>query len=370
MSKLSFIERYDLCIEPWRRGFASKYRPMPPNMHYVKTFVPGYYDFALLHLDQQSIYRPEDGERISKGRLFQELKKVIKDKEPDLPIVVINHHTPHHDKYKTHDVVKIIKDMTEGCIMVVNSYEAAKQWGWGETITHGLHPEEWGFDVPHFHRTGEMVMPVREPRCVIVLSPAGMETAYRREFARATVRRLEEYGVPTVWVGVTRKFDSFDSYRDFLARSLVFFFPAWQSPRPRSRTEACLSSNCIVTTPYHDANQMYRSGGLKQKREGDKIVEEKLIYDDDTNAFFTRFLDKSDAPNGMEMKDTGGDPRSMDNPEYSADLIRHLVFDEPDVALEMGKRARKLAIAEYNHDQFEKQWKEFLIKHKIFKELL
>lgn len=357
LAKLPFFERYDLVIEPWRRGFATSQRDLPDNIHYVVDVVPDYYDFAILHVDQQSVYRPELGERISKGRLFAELKERIKQIDPNLPIVVINHMTPFHDRLESHEVVSEIKKMTEGCLMVCNSYTAQKQWGWGDVITHGLDAEEWGFDVDHFKNTGRKIPAVKEPRCVTVMSAKGMEKAYRREFLVEVSRKLDEFGVPFCWIGGDRKaFDNFDDYRDYLARSLVFFFPGYQSPRPRSRTEAMLSGCCIVTTPYHDADTFIVSGSLKQTADGEKTTDEKLIYTNETNGFLTSMASEKD-------------PRLMDNPTYAASLIRHLVLDEPEVAREIGLQGQQYARQNFTTEAFESQWEMFLRKHKIWKEL-
>jgi hypothetical protein len=353
LAQLPFVERYSLIVEPWRRGFSTTQRPFPQNMDYVNTFEKGEYDFALLHIDQQSIYDPSERLRISKGRLFKELIDVIREKDPNLPVIVINHMVPFHDDLESAEVVRRIKRMTAGCIMICNSYQARNQWGWGEVITHGLQPDEWGFDVPHFKLTGEIRIPPKEPRCVVVLSPKGMEKAYRRTFLHETMRLLEEYGVFVEWIGVTKKFDTFDGYRDFMARSLIHFFPAWQSPRPRSRTEGMLSRQCILSTPYQDANTFIKSGTFKQETKNG-IKTERVEYGDEDNGFLTNL-------------EVGFDPRVMDNPQYSADLIRYLLQERPDIAIEFGNRARKYAEEHLDNVQYENQWREFLKKHNLYK---
>lgn len=255
------------------------------------------------------------GDRIHKGRLYIELKQAIGD---DCPIITLNHMTPFHDKYESPYVVQFIKEMTKGTEMVVNSYEAARQWGWGTPIIHGMDKGEW-WDLP------------KEPRAITVLSPAGMEKAYRRIFLTTVRRILDEMGVPFVWVGVDKKCHSFDEYRDFLGRSLVFFMPTWQSPRPRARTEAFLSGCCVVSTPYHDADTFIKHG---------------------VNGFLT-----SEA--------TIKDPRVMDNPERTAKLIAELVLDKPELALKIGQAGKRMAQELFKYENFEKQWREFLEKQDI-----
>ena len=275
LAKLPFIKQYDLLINPYRT-WGTQSRPMSEKFNWVTEYKKNYYDFAILHVDQQSIYNPDAGDRIHKGRLFQEVRSII---GTDCPVIIINHMTPFHDKYDSAFVVEAIKGLVNDDFMIVNSNEAAKQWGWGQVVTHGLDVNEW-WDLP------------KEPRAVTVLSQAGMEKAYRRIFLTTVKRILSEMGVPFKWVGVDIKFNSFDEYRDYLGRSLVYFNPTWQSPRPRARTEAMLSGACIVTTPYQDAD---------------------LFIKDGVNGFLT-----------SQVKNK--DPRIMDNPEYTANIIKWLVM--------------------------------------------
>lgn len=309
LAKLPFMERYDLLMNPYR-SWASVSRPMPENVHNVVEYKKGYYDFAILHVDQQSIYDLDAGDRISKGKLFLQAKEIIGD---DIPIVVINHMTPFHDKYDSDYVVRWIKDATKGAHMVVNSYQAAQQWGWGYPIIHGMDASEW-HDLP------------KEPRAIVVLTPHGMEKAYRRIFLHQVKRRLDEVGVPLVWVGVDIKFKTFEDYRDYVGSSLVFFNPTWQSPRPRARTEAMLSGCCVVTTPYHDADTFIEEG---------------------KNGFLTgkRIMDHS---------------QTQDNPDYAAKLIQRLVMEDPDEALRVGQAGKQTAMELFNQEEFAKQWVEFL----------
>lgn len=310
LAKLPFVERYDLLLEPWRRGMSEKQRPTSEKFKFVQEYKRGYYDFAIMHIDQQCVYEPTLGYRVSKGRVFQEANEVI----DDVPKIVINHMTPFDDAYESEFVVEWVKKQLDGHTMVCNSRAAVKQWGFGRAIIHGLEVDEW-WDLP------------KEPRCVVVLSPQGMEKAYRREFAVAVQRRLKNMGVPFEWIGATKKaFSSFDEYRDYIGRSLVFFMPTWASPMPRSRTEAMLSGCCVVTTPYQDAD---------------------TFIEDGVNGYLT-------------SKRPSEDPRMLDNPDYTAELIRKLVLSEPDVAFKVGQDGRKTARDLFNEKRFEEQWRELL----------
>jgi len=317
LAKLPWFDTYDLLINPYR-GWGETHRPFPEKCRWVTHYESGY-DLMIAHLDQQCIYDPEKGDRIHKGRLYLEATEAFRKSNPGKPIIVINHMTPFHDKYDSPYVVEFIKKMVGDNYMICNSYQAAQQWGFGHPVIHGLQTEEW-WDLP------------KEPRCVVVLSQAGMEKAYRRIFLHNVIRYLREYKVPFVWIGVDKKCTSFDEYRDFLGRSLVFFNPTWQSPRPRARTEAMLSGCCVVTTPYH----MWRSP-----------TDETPYIEDGITGFLT-------------SRAVIRDPRIMDNPQYTADIIRQLVLENPDLALEVGQRGKKLAQELFSWENFVRQWKEVL----------
>lgn len=308
LANLPFVGEYNLQINPYRY-WGDVQRPMPPNMKYVDHYERGYYDLAILHLDQQSIYDLSIGERLSKGRIYNELNSVV----DDIPKIVINHMTPFHDRLETADVIKRIKSMVGNNFMVTNSREAAKQWGWGYPIIHGLNPNDW-WDLP------------KEPRCVVSLSPAGMEKAYRRIFLESVIRLLKTKRVPFSWINVDISFNTFDDYRDYIGRSLVYFNPTWNSPMPRARTEAMLSGCCIVTTPYQDIDTYIKDG---------------------VNGFLT-------------SKARIIDPRVIDNPQYSADLIERLVMNEPELAMKIGQEGKKTAIDKFHISNFHNQWIKFI----------
>lgn len=311
LAKLPFIRQYDLLLNPYRHWGTSA-RPFPKKARVVTHFRKNYYDLAILHIDQQCIYDPEKGDRISKGKLYSEIRSAVGD---DCPIVTINHMTPFHDKYDSSYVVDYIKKMVEGTHMVVNSFEAKKQWGWGTPIIHGMDHNEW-HDLP------------KESRVVTVLSPAGMEKAYRRVFLTTVIRYLKESEVHFEWIMATKKFSGFENYRDYLGRSLIYFNPTWQSPRPRARTEAMLSGCCVVTTGYQDADTFIRHG---------------------ENGFLTSQFPITD-------------PRVMDNPRATADLLKRLVFDEPDLAVKIGQEGKKTAMKLFSKEKFQEQWRKFLLE--------
>lgn len=290
------FKQYDL-LENFYRVWGSVSRPMPENMSMVLDFKKEDYDLAILHIDQQCI-----DPRITKGLLFKEFRALTEG----MPRVCINHMTPFHDQYENDEVIEKIKEMVGDIPMIVNSKEAALQWGWGTPIIHGMKAEDW-LDLP------------KEPRAVTCVSPGGMNKAYRRELLHSTIQELEARGIALEWIQNTKKFNSWEEYKEYLGRSLVFVYLAWQSPMPRARTEAMLSGCCIVTTKHHDIDSYIENG---------------------VNGFIV-----------------------PDNPKVAADLIEDLVLNRIKEAKEIGQRGKQLAIKEFSHERWANDWQLFIDSH-------
>lgn len=235
-------------------------RPLPSHVKWETYYEPGKYDFALLHVDQQSL-----SPKIAYGKyhVFNDMKEQIKD----IPIIVVNHGTTVYpelfmmmaeaegfrasEKAGEQWAAEKMKKMLEGVAeMVVNSHKAREMWGWGKTIVHGLDEEEW-FDLP------------KEPRVVTMISAAGMgEKYYGRRFYNE-VRDLvkEKSGIEPFWIGEKGKFaPNWNYYKRYIGSSLVYFNPTIGSPMPRSRTEAMMSGACVVTTGFQDADMFIEHG--------------------------------------------------------------------------------------------------------------
>lgn len=241
LAQLDFIERYDLVVTS--RTWGHQQRPFPKKCNLIPHIpVDHDYDLAILHIDQQ-VVEP----RISKGSIFFDLFSVVRERK--IPTVAINHMTPFSDRVDSRVVIEKVKRLLGDTPMVTNSKEAARQWGWGYPIIHGMKVDDW-WDLP------------KEPRIVTVLSGAGMEKAYRRSFLRNVISTLEEdFGEKLIWIGGGAPHrESFDDYRDFLGRTLIYFNPTFSSPMPRARTEAMLSGACIVSTPTHDWEEYITHG--------------------------------------------------------------------------------------------------------------
>lgn len=290
------FKEYNLIMNHYRE-WGDVSRPMPANMKMVLEIKPGEYDMGILHVDQQ-VCDPN----IGKGKLFREMKELFEAIK--LPYVIINHMTPFDDKLETPELIAKMRELVGDTPMVTNSKTAALQWGWGQPIIHGMDIDEW-WDLP------------KEPRVVTSLSTGGMATAYRRELLLMTIELLKEKGLNLVWIQADHKCNSFEEYREFIGRSAIYFNPTWQSPMPRSRTEAMLSGACIVSTKHHDWSDYIKDG---------------------VNGFLI-----------------------PDNPRAAANLLTELLTTGYKKALEVGQRGKQTARENFNIDRWGKDWEKFLV---------
>lgn len=290
---------------------------------WIPYYEKGKYDVAILHLDQSCV-NPKFG----KSRLFREVNETI----TDIPKIVIMHGTPMLEGY-TEDFIlnggeiklpnseehvrwQGIKELVGDMPMIVNSHRAKERWGWGDTIIHGMDPDEW-WDLP------------KEPRVITTISPAGMSNEYYGRDYLQSVRSIlkQEYGIEHQWVMVdyipeldVKRYhhNAFDSYRNFIGRSLIYFNPTFDSPMPRARTEAMMSGACIVSTCHHDEDRFIKSG---------------------ENGFLV--------------------PRDA---YATAKLIADLIYKYPAEAEAIGKKGRETAKEVFNINRFNKEWEEYVRK--------
>ena len=265
---------------------------------WVPYYEPGQYDVAILHLDQQCI---EDSIlRLGKGSVYADLNEVIQD----IPKIVIMHGTPFYPEVfpNSQEIVDKVKKLLGDNYLVVNSHRAVEQWGMGKVIIHGLDPKEW-FDLP------------KEPRVVTMISPAGLPAYYDRTFLDYVKEGLAERDIFLCHITVDMTPRSWDEYRNFLGRSLLYFNPTRESPMPRARTEAMLSGCCVITTPHQDADMFIQDG---------------------VNGFLV-----------------SREPKSV------VDLIEKLL-DRPDIAQKVGQAGRETALKLFSWDRYAGEWQEYL----------
>lgn len=343
-------------------------RPMPKNLDFVTEYESGKYDLAVLHVDQQCI-----DPAIGKGQLYRDLNKVIQD----IPKIVINHGTPYwEERWETFGpgswslplslvnakidevhkfekqflidggnviesgklkIIEGMKKLIGNNTMIVNSHQAKIDWGWGEVIIHGLDSNDW-WDLP------------KEPRAVVSLSPGGLDSYYGRPLLTRVKELLaEKYGLKMTHIGDLRdwvierhprfrELGGWGAYRDFLGRSLIYFNPTQESPMPRSRTEAMLSSCCIITTPFQDAETFinFDTSKIWELSKGVSDYIEKI----------DKLLDL-EGINGIIIPN---------NPEPIIALINHLIYKRYKTAIKIGKEGRKTAIRLFQKSRFESEW--------------
>ena len=292
------------------RKWSTQFRP-EPDIKWVTHYEPGYYDLAILHVDQQCLL-PDLGKSI----VFREIRSQIKD----IPIIVINHGTPVYpelfmqmaemegfrptekagEEWAKDEMKKLMKGID---VMVVNSHQAKEMWGFGHPIIHGLDPDDW-WNLE------------KEVRAITVISPAGIgQKYYGRTLMQETREVLrEKYGIHLVWIGEgggETFAPSWERYREYIGKTLVYFNPTFGSPMPRSRTEAMMSGCCIVTTRHHDADKFIKHG---------------------VNGFLVN-----------------------DNPNDCAKMINDLMFDYKR-AVKIGQEGRKTAMELFGGERFRKEW--------------
>jgi glycosyltransferase involved in cell wall biosynthesis len=320
MMALKDVADFDLLINYTRR-WDTKIRPFPKNAKWVSHIEKGKYDLAILNIDQQC-----SNPRLNKSVLTQNMKQVIKEQEPDLPIVFINHGTPVYpetypdtsakegyiSKQLRYEILKIVGDD----YMVVNSHQAQKDWRKGTAIIHGMDKDEWYFS------------DAKEPRVATFISVAGIgDRYYNRSFLAETIDYLKmKHGIYLQWINTPGCFKAKDieDYKQYLSKTLIYFNPTYASPMPRSRTEAMLSGCCIITTRSHDAEEFIIEGH---------------------NGFFV----------------------PHDNYEYAGDLIAKLMKEKYQIAKQVGRNARETAIQKFSRERYRDDWINFLKSINVIK---
>lgn len=284
-------------------------RDLPVHAKFVGCYDPAEkYDYAIVNLDQQAIR-----EDLYKGQIFRQLIQVIKD----IPVIVLQHGSPVHPEYfakngmnredAEKEVIRLTQQLVGHRPMVVNSYTAASksEWGFGYPIVHGMDSEYW--------KPAER----KENRVITALSPGGFDAYYNRDVMLEFGNILKhKYGYRLQWARVDKSFETTDSYRDWLASSLIYVDTSIRTPMNRARTEAMLSGCAVVQVDgCHDQERFFVDG-------------ENIVL----------------APN---------------NPERIADIVWEMLQNR-EKTLEIGRNARKNAIKHFNYERYRQDWLELL----------
>ena len=235
-------------FRPWKENN----RPIPKNLYFVDHYQPGEYDLAILHLDQQCLYDAK------KGMPYNELNRQIED----IPKIVINHGTPYFMDKEKDDIKYEMKKRIGDNLMIVNSEQAWREWGFGKYIIHGISAADF------------KPAKKKENRIITAMSPCydllkdGWAKYYGREFFKSVKEKID-----IVHIGQDILFDTPEKYKNYLAESLIYFNPTKHSPMPRSRTEAMLAGCAVVSTPFHDWNKYIENGKNGFIISGDNVEE-------------------------------------------------------------------------------------------------
>lgn len=226
-------------------------RPLPTNFLGAvspQDVAPGSFDLALLHLDQWC-------DRLNLRALPYRLMNQIAERA-GIPQVVIMHGTP-DDADNRRRILRLVGDLPVVC----NSYQAAAEWDNGEgrrdrhglpqfrTVIHGYDPGDfWGRPL------------ARRDRWVVTICSGGdISRAYH---GIPLIERLM-HDLPLAWYGPRGThawLPDYGSYREMLARSLLYFSPTRRGPMPGARTEAMLAGCCVVSVPGHDVERFIDHG--------------------------------------------------------------------------------------------------------------
>jgi len=343
MSSIPYSEWY--LYEPPYRRWGYEARPLPANARFVGFYDKGKYDLAILHVDGECA-DPEN----RKGDMYRKANKLIQD----IPKIVINHGTPYlpevFGKYFKHlqdektvfnESVRMCKNKMKVLIgdnpMVVNSKKAAKDWGFGTPIIHGMYgnPEEEYWDLK------------KENNVVFIVSVSGWPYYYNRRVMEDIRTRLHDSGIKIRQMRVDITPRSFDEYRTELGKTLIGVFPFRESPMPRSRTELMLSGGCVVTTKTHDIGDMFNGLEFKKTHDG------KFIKDE------TGQIIPNTKPDEAEVVWC-----DLDNAIDGAVKVQWL-YANPDIAMKIGQNGKKKAQELFSYERYRNDWYNLLKKENV-----
>ncbi len=303
------------------RSWDLRQRPLPTNvkLRSIHEINPKEYDLAVLHFDE-NVLSPENTNGIiggDWGKSFQWLYENL-----NMPKVAICHGTPQFKaqfniNYVEKDAMDVneeerkrLVDYVEDTLVVVNSFQAQREWDFNRSkvIWHGFDPSEF----PVSTREKGILSPFGP----LVLS----RPHYRGFFLYERIFRdfPHPYLPATLYVpepnilysGNEYAFGKFHNYMRELSRFSVYFNPTFRSPMPRARGEAMLCGLATVSAKNHDVELYIKNGW---------------------NGFFSN------------------DPDELKN--YLLFLMQN-----PKEAQRIGFRGRDTALDIFNHDRYLADW--------------
>jgi glycosyltransferase involved in cell wall biosynthesis len=253
-------------------------------------YEPGAYDLAILHLDQRAAH-PDT----PTYRAYRRVRAMVRD----VPCITVNHGTPLFSEPKWGElskevVVGRVSRVLGDDLMLVNSVQAASQWGWGQPLIHGMSPEEWP------------LLPKRP--LVVTQVDRGMVRYHGIGLLDEVTSELRRRGIDVINIGQDVVPPTWEDQRRILGSALIYLNTTFDSPMPRGRTEAMLCGCCVITTPYHDADRFIEHG-------------------------VTGYL-------------------LDDGPQVWADCVEDLLTRRFDEAVQIGLRAREMASHEFHNERY------------------
>lgn len=245
---------FDYCLNT-RKHWDHRQRPVPSGLNFVSHYERCVYDFAIFHIDQRVYF--SDDQQLD---IYKELNEYI----DEIPKIVINHGVPVLPEAFEHmkpvpsaaemgiSIANFVRSITGDNTMIVNSRTAAtdKEWGIGTPIIPGLDPKDW-WDLP------------KEPRVFTTLPVQSLETYYNKRCLKETGELLfYQYGYLLTCANYNGPvFKSFDDYRNYLGRSLIYLNTSNRAPIHTALAEAFLSGCCVVQVESdHDVDPWFQNG--------------------------------------------------------------------------------------------------------------
>lgn len=295
-------------------------RPLPDNVRLAKvsTIDPRDFDAAILHFDE-NVLSPELTNGVVPAAWGAPLRWFLEN--VDLPKVAICHGTPpfvgqwgaNPDAIESfvvyEDVRRRLVAMFQDIEVVVNSWQAQREWGFARSrvIWHGFDPQQFppatrvrdiishGADYKRPHYRGRHAF----DRVANRLPPDIAISGYDRADVALLPRRSNAYAAAR-----------FRAYVDHIRQFKAYLNTTLRSPMPRSRGEAMMCGVIPVSLRNHDVDMFIRSG---------------------ENGFIA------------------------DEPEALADFLTFLCRN-PAECSRIGAAARDTALATFNHDRFLSTW--------------
>jgi len=224
-------------------------------------------------------------------------------KNYNLPCISIMHGFPSEDH--TFEDVTRLEDIVMGLpknYIVFNSEAQRDVWGFSDmpVILHGIDPDEWSIE------KDEKLLSSQPLTCIRGM--AKKPKYYGKDIFDEVNIKLNAK------IALHERVEGFDNYKQLFKKHYIYFHPGRKSSMPRSRTEALLSGCYVVSTGF---------------------VGEVEIFKDIPGTFI------SNNPN---------------------ELYEYLLFliENPEIAINEGKKAREEAIKVFSISRFLQDWEELI----------